>query len=123
MLRLLIRLGKWLDSRFPEKREVTIEAYDTIYRTLMAHDAEFSEIRAKLDTLERNLEPLVSRIGVVETSAVHKGAVADLVSAVKAIKDEFQSLKTSLGMGRIGNAEIRALLNGEPITEEMRNDE
>lgn len=62
------------------------------------------------------IETLVQRLSVVETNAVHKGAVNDLITAVKLLKDEYVSLKASLGMSRIGDASIRAMLNGEDIT-------
>jgi hypothetical protein len=93
VFRLLIKLGRWLDKRFPEKVVLT---------------------RAEIDAL-------ILRITAVEQNAVHKGAVSDLVLIVKQVKDEFASLKTSLGMNRVGNDDIEAMLNGTPITGDTTN--
>jgi len=96
-----------LEQTFPEK--------SLLQAKLSSHDAELSELRSKLDTFENNLAPLIARLSVVESNAVHKGAVSDLISLVKGLKDEYVSLKASLGMSRIGDSEIRAMLNGQPI--------
>ena len=61
------------------------------------------------------MEAVLKRLSVVETSAVHKDAVKDLVLAVKAYKDELAAMKVGLGLSRIGDPEIKAMLNGIPI--------
>lgn len=112
MLRWLIKLALWLDRRFPEKLVVKL--------------SDYVELKAQLEALLPLLpqvETLVSRVSVLETSAVHKGAVQDLVGVVAQVKDEVASLKTSLGFNRIGDASIRAILNGEPITTEETSNE
>ena len=115
MIQLLIRLGHWLEARFPKKLIVTVEAYNTICSRQQGHDAELSEIRSRLNDIESSLSKTLERLSVVEASAVHKGAVADLVSAVKAYKDELSAMKVGLGLSRIGDSEIQAMLNGVPI--------
>lgn len=95
MIRLLVKLGQWLDSRFPAKVVVTA--------------TDYANISIRLEALE-------SRIRQVTQDAVHKDAVKDLVLVVKAVKDDFQSLKTSLGFNRQVNPELNAVLNGEYLT-------
>jgi hypothetical protein len=97
-----------LETRFPEKVVVTAENYLSLH-------AEMSLITARIKELEQNLAPLVQRLSVVEANAVHKGAVQDLVSVVKGLKDEYISLKASMGMSRMGDSELQAMLNGQPI--------
>lgn len=89
MLRLIVRLGKWLEVRFPEKVVVT--------------QADYTD--------------LLNRVSMVEQNAVHKGAVADLVKAVKAIKDEQDSFKTSMGFTPQKGKVLEAMLNGQFIGE------
>jgi hypothetical protein len=109
MIRLLVNLGKWLDRRFPEKVVVKAEEWEAVKTCL-------ESLNARLDPLEKDVEAMLKRLSVVETSAVHKGAVQDLVSAVKVVTDDFTSLKVSLGMNRIANSDIQAMLNGEYIS-------
>lgn len=93
MIRLLVKLGVWLDARFPAK--VVIKEIDYI-------------------ALQERMTILESQIVALRHDAVHKDAVKDLVLVVKAVKDDFQSLKTSLGMSaQPVNPELTALLNGE----------
>jgi hypothetical protein len=104
MFRVLIKLGKWLESRYPEKLIVTERDYLQLKQDIQLCKA----LLPQMDTV-------LQRLSVVETNAVHKGAVSDLITAVKALKDEYVSLKASLGMNRIGDASIRAMLNGMPL--------
>jgi hypothetical protein len=104
MIRLLVSFGKWLDARFPEKVIITPSELEQFKKDVQLCKA-----------LVPQVDTLVSRLSVVEANAVHKGAVQDLIIAVKMLKDEYVSLKASLGMSRIGDAEIRAMLSGEPI--------
>lgn len=93
MIRLLVKLGVWLDSRFPAK--------------VVVLESDYRELKSRLESLEKALV-------LVKQEAVHKEAVKDLVLVVKAVKDDFQSLKTSLGMtAQPVNPELTALLNGE----------
>ncbi len=104
MIRLLSKLVNWLEVRFPEKLVVT--------------EADYRELTQSIQTCKAlipQVDAVLSRLSVIETNAVHKQAVQDLIVAVKALKDEYVSLKASLGMSRIGDAEIRAMLNGLPI--------
>lgn len=104
MIRLMISLGKWLESRFPAKVQVLEADYLDLKKDIQLCKALLPQI-----------DVLVSRLSVVEKNAVHKDAVSDLINAVKLLKDEYVSLKASLGMSRINDASIRAMLNGEPI--------
>lgn len=93
MIRFLVKLGHWLDSRFPEKVVVTTASFEILVKDLRA-------VQTRLDRMEKE--------------AVHKDAVKDLVLVVKSVKDDFQSLKTSLGFNtRQANPELNAVLNGE----------
>lgn len=88
MVKMLIKLGKWLEARFPEKHVVSIQEYQT----------------------------LLQRISNLENNSVHKDAVKELVLVVKDIKDEFATVKTGLGLSSPKAAELMALLNGTPIS-------
>ncbi len=108
MIRLLVKFGKWLDKRFPEKLVVKVDDYEALH-------TEISLIRGQLNDNGLSLHKALERLSVVENNAVHKQAVQDLIQAVKVLKDEYVSLKASLGMNRIGDSSIRAMLNGEPL--------
>lgn len=113
MIRLLVKLGQWLDHRFPEKLVVNVENYMSLH-------AEVSMLRATLNDTKASLDKALERLSVVEVNAVHKGAVQDLVSAIKLIKEDYTSLKANLGFNRVGSDEIQAILNGEPLTPEEK---
>lgn len=89
MIKLLIKLGKWLETRFPEKHVVTPAEYVA----------------------------LLERVANLEANSVHKDAVKDLVLVVKAVKDEFQTVKTGLGLNSPKASELMAMLNGHPISQ------
>lgn len=83
----LAKIGLWLQTRFPERKVVG--------------DQEFKELLQRIENLEK--------------SSVHVDAVKALVIAVKNIKDEFQTVKTGLGLSSPKTEEIMAMLNGHPI--------
>jgi len=120
VIRLLVRLGKWLDARFPAKLTVTMADYLGLVKSLERLEVEQSMHIEKLDELKLNYNAAVDRIAHLEASAVHKGAVNDLLAHVKAQKDELNSLKASLGWNVSAQKadELRAVLNGEPIDHE-----
>ncbi len=92
--RLLRRMSDWLDSRFPAKVVVTATEYAN---------------------LENRIHQLEIALADVKHTAAHVDAVRDVVLVVKAMKDDVQSFKTSLGFNRPGSADILATLNGDPI--------
>lgn len=110
MIRLMVRMGKWLESRFPEKVVVTLRDWHSVQE-------ELTIVRAELKDNTLSLNTALERLSVVESSAVHKGAVSDLVKVVKELKDDHMSFKASMGFksGAIPNEEIQAMLNGEII--------
>jgi flagellar motility protein MotE (MotC chaperone) len=108
MIKLIVKLGKWLETRFPEKLYVTAESYEQIH-------TELSMLRGQMQEAEQSLAKALERLSVVESNAVHKDAVKDLVEVVKAVKLEYSSLKASMGFTPIKDEEIRAMLNGEQI--------
>jgi hypothetical protein len=117
---LLIRLGKWLEERFPKKLTVTLEDWNRRgYELDTAHE-EIDILRGELADLKASHAATIDRVGHLEASAVHKGAVSDLVAHVKAQKDELVALKANLGWSNRGakGAEIEAMLNGEPLSNE-----
>ena len=89
MIRLLVRLGAFLDKRFPEKVVVARADY----------------------------EALIVRIKDLESSAAHVGAVKQVVLEMQKLKDEIASFKTSLGMNRTAEAlpSPSAYLNDLPV--------
>jgi len=88
MIRLMVRFGKWLEARFPEKVVVTQQDYTA----------------------------LLNRISAIEQNAVHKGAVADLVGVVKKLDQDYNSFKVSMGFVPEKKT-LEAMLNGEVISE------
>lgn len=89
MVQMLIRFGKWLEARFPEKIVITVKHY----------------------------EDLLARIANLEANSVHKDAVKILVLELKKVQDEFATVRTGLGLNTPKAAEIQAMLNGQPIGE------
>lgn len=120
MIRLLVKLGQWLDTRFPEKVTVTALDYKFLWVTIkaiegsMASSKDFETLNAKLGALEAKLE-------AVQKQAVHKDAVKDVIEVVRLMKEDFQSFKTSLGFNRQNSPEITAMLNGQYISEDSHN--
>ena len=99
MIRLLVRLGAWLDARFPAK--------------VVVLESDYRELKSRVNALE-------SQLIAIRIDAVHKDAVKDLVLVVKAVKDDLQSFKTSLGFNtRPVNPELSAVLNGEYLPGEQ----
>ncbi len=110
MTRLIIKLGKWLESRFPEKVIVTAQDYQNL-------NTELSLLRSTLNDNALSLNTALERLSVVEKSAAHTEAVRELVKAVKTLNDDYLSFKASMGFrqGTVKAEEIQALLNGEII--------
>jgi prefoldin subunit 5 len=117
MIQMLIKLGKFLEQRFPKKVLLVEADYNALRAKVEGLDAELQLLRADLKESVNSVEVAVSRIGAVETAAVHKEAVKTVISEIQKVKDEFASLKTSLGFSRQPPPEISMMLNGEPIGE------
>lgn len=117
MIQLLIKLGKFLETRFPKKLVLTEAEYKDLIDRTVKLDAEIGTVREDGKLNKQNLDAALDRLAKVEASAVHKGAVADLVQVVKQLKDEQVSFKASMGFNRTPSqdAELQAVLNGEPI--------
>ena len=114
MVRLLVRLGQWLDSRFPAKVTVTLKEYQALQSCQEQLQAEVSMLRSQLNDNSLSLNKVLDRLSVVESSAVHKGAVSDLVEVVKTLKDDYVSYKVSQGFTpKTVNSDLQAMLNGE----------
>jgi len=114
MIRLLVKLGKWLDSRFPAKVVVTLKQYEALQGCLDSMNAELSLYNSHLNDIEVSLNKVLERLSVVESSAVHKGAVSDLVEVVKTLKADYVSFKVSQGFTpQAVNHDLSAMLNGQ----------
>jgi hypothetical protein len=89
MIRLLVKLGVWLDKRFPEKIVITYVQY----------------------------QALLDRTSTLEKQSAHIGAVKQVVLEMQKLKDEVASFKTSLGMNRTAEAlpSPSAYLNDLPV--------
>lgn len=110
MIRILVRFGKWLDSRFPAKVTLTEASFDLLV-------SDLKHLQTKVD----KLGDLDRRLALVETSAVHKGAVQDLVKVVAQLKEDYSSFKASSGFVPTHvSPEIQAMLNGEYIPSEEK---
>ena len=117
MIRLIVRFGSWLDRRFPEKVVVKANDYFELQGRVAGHDAELSVLRSDVNDAKNGIEILTSRIGSVESKAVHVEAVRTLVAEVKKLQDEYSSLKTSLGINRVAQNQPEAVasLNDLPL--------
>jgi len=117
VIRLIVRFANWLNARFPEKLTVTKDMYASLVFVSNRQETELSLLTDRVATVEKNVEALVARVGHLEASAVHKGAVQDLITAVKVLKDEQIAMKANLGWNRnpLADKEIEAMLNGEVI--------
>lgn len=115
MIRLLVSLGRWLDARFPAKVIVT----ETSYLTLKAQVDVLVDLAQRNDyqDLVKRINTCESGINIVQTNAVHKEAVQDVIAEMVKIKADLQSFKVSLGFNRIVNKDLSAMLNGEVINE------
>lgn len=90
MFRLIVKLGKWVEARFPERLEVSKSEYDA----------------------------LIQRVMMLEKSAVHTDAVKEVIKNVLQVKNDLSSLKTSLGFSAGPEAaKIEAFLSGEPVNQ------
>ena len=109
-MRLLTKLASWLDRRFPEKVLVTAVQYHNLH-------AEISTIRTLVENHDMSISKTLERLSVVESNAVHKGAVQDLVIAVKAMKEDYATFKANVlgGNKASTDADINALFNGSPL--------
>src|SRR5689334_10678946 len=108
MIRLLVKLGQWLDSRFPAKVVLTEASFE-----LLLQDIE------RLKANVTSLNELERRLAAVEKNAVHKGAVQDVIKVVAELKADYTSFKASAGFTPVKvNPEIQAMLNGEYIAPE-----
>ena len=116
MIRLIVKLGHWLETRFPEKLLVKAEEYLALKEQMICNSKEMEFARHEVALALEKLSTLEQRMTMVEQAAVHKGAVQDLVSIVKAVKDELQTLKTNIGFANPELAKIEAHFNGEPVS-------
>lgn len=112
MIRLIVKLGAWLDHRFPVKVIVTQLQYAQL-------NEELSVLRAELKDNGLSLNKALERLSVVESNAVHREPVRILVDELQRLKADYASYKASMGFRDqpIVNAEIQAMLNGLPIGE------
>jgi len=116
VIRLLSRLVKWLESRFPEKVVVLESDYRALNMRLNRLEEQLKAHASVAVSHEEAIAAAIQRIAIVESSAVHKGAVADLVKVVAEVKTDFAAFKTSMGFrAPAANAELQAVFNGEQI--------
>lgn len=119
MIRLLSQLVKWLEVRFPEKVVVLESDYRALHAKVEALESNLADLEDFNTKLVKDYGEVVNRLIAIETAAVHKGAVQDLVKVVAEIKADLASFKTSIGFRtQASNDEIQAILNGSPISNE-----
>lgn len=115
MIRLLVGLGKWLDSRFPAKVVVTQAQYDYLHEVMKGHDEEISIVRKGIRELGMSLDKALERLSVVESNAVHKEPVQAVIKELMDLKEEYTSFKANMGFRPVENNELHAMLNGQYI--------
>lgn len=108
MVRLLVRLGKWLDSRFPAKVVITEASYNQLH-------TELSMLRSEAKDLSLSLNTVLDRLSVVEANAVHKEPVSIALKELEKLKNDYTSFKASMGFSNKVAPEIQAMLNGEVL--------
>src|ERR1700685_92627 len=110
MVKLIVKLAKWLENRFPEKLVVKAEQY-------YALNEEVSMLRNELKDAQLSLTKALERLSVVESNAVHKGAVSDLVIAVKTMKEDYATFKANTlgGNKPLTEEDMNEMFNGGPI--------
>ncbi len=119
MIKLLSKLVKWLEVRFPEKVILLESDYSALKQKTEALEAKLKEVENGLETQVQSHAASIDRISMIESSAVHKGAVQDLVKIVSDIKADLASFKTSIGFRtQVQNDELQAVFNGEHISHE-----
>jgi hypothetical protein len=114
MIQLIVKLGKWLETRFPTKIVVTTAEHLTL-------KAQIDVAVKILPDLEKQIDMINQRLSVVETSAAHTEAVKVLINEIARLKEDFITIKTGLGLSRIQDADVHAMLNGIPLTPEEPN--
>lgn len=107
MIRLLVKLGVWLDRRFPVKVIVTETQYQQLH-------TEVSMLRSELKDMTDSLNKSLERLSVIELSAVHKEPVQLVIAELEKLKADYTSFKASMGFTPAHDV-ISALFNGESI--------
>lgn len=123
MIKQLSKFVKWLEVRFPEKLIVTEESYASLLLYIQGCETRIKQLDSELGMLRddarahvADIAAAVDRISMVESSAVHKGAVGDLVKVVAELKADLASFKTSIGFKtQAVNEDLSLMLNGEFI--------
>lgn len=109
MIRLMLKVAKWLDSRFPAKVTITLAGYEALVK-------QGGDLRSELNDMGLSLNKALERLSVVELNSVHKEPVQILISDLARMKADYASFKASMGFrGEAISAEVEALLNGEVI--------
>lgn len=109
MIRLIVKMGQWLDSRFPAKVVVTEAQFAAL-------NEEISTLRSRLNDNSLSLNIVLERLSVLELNSVHKEPVALAIQELDKLKQDYTSFKASMGFANKAlSPEIQALLNGELI--------
>jgi len=103
MIQMLIKLGKWLENRFPKQVVVLEQDY---YQLKL----DVQNLRIRLDQYSN----LIDKVAVIETNAVHKEPVKLLVEEMAKMKAELVSLRAGLGITATASSPeaMEAMLNG-----------
>lgn len=111
MIQALIKLGKWLENRFPKQVVVTEQSYQQLKQRLDL-----------LETVGTGISTLEVRIATIESNAVHKEPVKLLVEEMAKMKAELASLRTGLGITTSASSPeaMETMLNGSFISQETR---
>lgn len=109
MIRLIVKMGRWLDSRFPAKVVVTEAQFAAL-------NEELSTLRAQVNDQGLSLNKTLERMSVVEGNAVHKEPVALAIQELDKLKQDYTSFKASMGFSNKAlSPKIQAMLNGEVL--------
>lgn len=112
MIQLLIRLGKWLEQRFPKQ----VAVLETDYKALLVRLSD-------IETKSKDVALLEARLSFVEKSAVHLEPVKLLAEEMSKMKAELVSLRAGLGITASATSPeaLETMLNGEYIKQGDHN--
>lgn len=88
MIKFLKTIVLWLEKRFPEKVEITVSEYNSLFKTLSDYNQYLQGLNTKIEALEAKLQAPVDN------------GIAELKADVEKVKSEVSKLHVVLGFSR-----------------------
>lgn len=112
MIRWVVKIGRWLDRRFPEKVVVTKADFDALLDDIAGLCAE----RAKVERVEE----LLKRVEFLEKNTVHVEAVKEFAKILQGCKDEIEKIKLTFGLKQMEMQTAGPEADGEAVYNGVR---